>query len=435
MPRCSALALLLVLAGLAVLAAANAPPAPVDSKAHWTFWRGPSGQGYCDDTRVPLSWSEKENVLWKTKLPGHGNSTPIIHGDRIFLTAASEGGVERYVLCLRAGDGKVLWQRTAAKDVPRERTHAWNGYASPSCATDGTRVYAFFGTPGLFCYDYEGKLLWKHTFGTFVSKAGWGTAASPFLHEDLVIQNCDNDGGDGAAPAALVALDKKTGKPVWTTPRDQGRGFSTPRLIKMAGGRIDLVLNGPLGTWGYDPKTGAERWHCKRSDPRELARFGEPLPVDDGQRLFILSGRTGPYQVLKMPGSGDVTASHVLHSSPRKHRDVASPILWQGRGYAVDRAAVLSCFDLQTGKEIYTGRIGSRGANSLASPIALRGRLLWLLDDGTTVVIKPGAKPAIERKNKLDGGTLDFGASPAVAGGKLYLRSQSYLYCIGTRKG
>src|SRR5262249_12399587 len=158
-------------------------------------------------------------------------------------TAAGEGGAERHVLCVRASDGKVLWQRTAAKDVPRERTHQWNGFASPSCATDGKRVYAFFGTPGLFCYDVEGEPLWKHDFGTFVSEAGWGTAASPFLYEDLVIQNCDNDAGQpGAAPAALVALDKRTGKPGWSTPRNQGRGFSTPRLVKATGGRLDLVL-------------------------------------------------------------------------------------------------------------------------------------------------------------------------------------------------
>jgi outer membrane protein assembly factor BamB len=416
------------LAGLTALSAA-------DKTAHWTQWRGPTGQGYCDDTRVPLSWGEKENVLWKTKMPAGGHSTPIIHGDRIFLTAASARGADRYVLCVRASDGKILWQRTAASGVAAETSHSWNGWASPSCATDGKHVYAFFGTLGLFCYDVEGKQVWKHEFGTFVSV--WGTAASPLLYEDTVIQNCDNDGRRrGDAPAALVALDRKTGKVRWSTPRDQGRGFSTPRLMKVAGGRIDLVLNGPLGVWGYDPKTGKERWRCLRNDPREQGRFGEPLPVDDGQKMFILSGRTGPYQVLKMPGTGDVTDSHVLHSSPRRHRDVASPILWQGRVYVVDRSAVLSCYDLKTGKELYSGRLADRKrpANCMASPIAVRGKLLWVLDNGTTVVVTPGPKLVIDRKNKLDGGNLDYGASPAVADGKLYLRSQTYLYCIGEKK-
>src|SRR5262245_37222991 len=160
---------------------------------HWASWRGPSGQGYSEDRRVPLTWSDTANVLWKTALPGHGNSSPIIWGDRIFLTAASDNGKDRLLLCLRTGDGKLLWQQKVAEDPNPGKTHAWNRYASASCTTDGKHVYAFFGTPGLFCYDFDGKLIWKHPFGIFTSQAGWGTAASPFLHEGLVIQNCDND--------------------------------------------------------------------------------------------------------------------------------------------------------------------------------------------------------------------------------------------------
>ena len=140
----------------------------------WTHWRGPTGQGYVEDDRVPLTWSEKNNILWKMPLPGSGNSTPIIWGDKIFLTAASKNGNERYVLCLRASDGKLLWQRTASKGVPAGKTHTWNGFASASCATDGQRVYAFFGTPGLFCYDFEGKLLWQHQFWHLPERNGLG---------------------------------------------------------------------------------------------------------------------------------------------------------------------------------------------------------------------------------------------------------------------
>jgi outer membrane protein assembly factor BamB len=386
-----------------------------------------------EDDRVPLQWGETENVLWKTKLPGAGNSTPIVWGDRVFLTAAGGRGAVRTVLCLRASDGKILWRDDVARAAGGEPSHGWNGYASPSCVTDGRHVWSFFGTPGLFCHTAEGKLVWKKTFGTFYSQAGWGTGASPFLYEDLVILNCDNDGGPGSAPAALVALDKATGKPRWSSPRDQGRGFSTPRLLKAAGGRIDLVLNGPLGAWGYDPATGKERWRAPRTDPGDQARFGEPMPVDDGERLFILSGRKGPFQVLKMPGSGDLGRSHLIYQGRRRGRDVSSPILWQGRVYQADNAAVLTCYDLATGKELYTGVIGNRRNRSLASPVAIRGKLLWLLDDGTTVVLEPGPKLQVAARNKLPGGSLDFGASPAVAGGRLFLRSQSHLYCIGTK--
>jgi outer membrane protein assembly factor BamB len=408
---------------------------PTPRAANWPQWRGPSGQGYCDDTRAPLSWSETQNLLWKIKLPGPGNSTPIVWGDRIFLTAAGDRGAERYVLCVRASDGKVLWQKTAARGVVPERSHVWNGWASPSCATDGSHVYAFFGTPGLFCYDLEGNQLWKKTFGAFRSETGWGTGASPFLHGDRVILNCDNDGGPGAAPAALVAVDRKTGAVRWTTPRDQGQGFSTPRLIPCAG-RMDLVLNGPLGLWGYDPATGKERWRCTRSDPNDRHRFGEPMPVNNDKMIFVASGRDGPCQGLRLPDKGDVTRNHVVWQKPRGRgrRDVASAILWQDKVYCADRNALLTCYDLATGKELFASRLGRRGTNALASPIALRGHLLWLLDDGTTVVVKPGARLDIVRRNSLGGTSLDFGASPAVSNGRIFLRSQSHLYCIGQKK-
>jgi outer membrane protein assembly factor BamB len=432
----------LVIAVLVSFPAFAAAPAETSGPAFWPQWRGPSGQGYCGDSRVPLSWSETENLLWKAKLPGKGNSTPIIWGERIFLTASSPNGKERLVLCLSRRDGKILWQRDATRDALPERTYSWNGYASASCVTDGKHVYAFFGTPGLFCYDFEGRLVWKHDFGVFTSEAGWGTAASPFLFEDSVIQNCDNDGPAGlpkgatdkkAAPMALVGLDKKTGAVRWTTPRNQGRGFGTPRLMTMAGGRIDLVLNGPLGVWGYDPRSGKERWHCERSDPQGLARFGEPMPVSNGEMLFVLSGRPGACQAIRLPGEGDVTSSHIAWQGTRKgYRDVSSPILWEGRIYQADsRAEKLACYDLKTGKQVYDERCGGK---SLSSPIAVRGKLLFVLDTGVTLVVEPGEQFRIVRRNVLgEGRKIDFGASPAVAEGRLFLRSQEYLYCIGEK--
>jgi outer membrane protein assembly factor BamB len=409
--------------------------------ANWVHWRGPSGQGYSDDTRVPLTWSETKNVVWKVKLPGVGNSSPVVWGDRIFLTAASKDGDERYVLCLRKSDGKLLWQKTASKGVAPGRTHAWNGYASASCTTDGKHVYAFFGTPGLFCYDFEGNLAWKHYFGIFTSQTGWGTAATPFLFEDLVIQNCDNDGPEAlprerkpeeAAPMALIALDKTTGKERWRTERNMGRGFSTPRLITTPQGRVDLVLNSPQGVFAYNPRTGKEVWHCDRLGRN--ARFGEPLPVSNGDTLFVLSGRPGPIQAIRTGGSGDVSKTHLVWQTGRRGRDVSSPMLWNGLLYAVDRSAILTCYDSKTGKPLYSERL-AHGAVSMASPVALRGKLLWVLDTGETVVIEPGRTLKVVGRNKLgDGNQLDFNASPAIVDGQIFLRSQSYLYCIGEKK-
>jgi outer membrane protein assembly factor BamB len=394
---------------------------------------------------VPLQWSETENIAWKTQLPGTGNSTPIVWGERIFLTASSADGMERLVLCIRATDGKILWKQTASTGVPPGKTHAWNGYASASCTTDGRYVYAFFGTAGLFCYDVDGHQVWKHSFGVFADAPGWGSAASPFLYDDLVIQNCDNDGPDArakgtpaakVAPMALVALDKYTGAVRWSTPRNQGRGFSTPRLLSVGGGRNDLLLNGPLGLWGYDPATGQERWRCLRSDPDELQRFGEPIPVAEGDLLFVSSGRSGPCQAVRLPCDGDVTKTRVQWEAIRKgHRDVASAIVHNGLLYAADNKGMLTCLDLKTGKEHYNERIGNGKNKAIASPVLVRNRLLFLLDDGTTVVIEPGPTLRVAARNRIGSGELlDFGASPAIADGKLFLRSQSHLYCVAAKQ-
>jgi outer membrane protein assembly factor BamB len=411
----------------------------------WPQWRGPSAQGVSDDTRVPLTWSETRNLLWKTALPGPGNSTPVVWGDRIFLTASSNDGDERFVCCVRATDGKMLWQQTASKGVTPGKTHPWNGFASASCTTDGEHVYAFFGTPGLFCYDLDGRLVWKHSFGLFADGAGWGTAASPFLFENLVIQNCDNDGPAArpsgthtqeVAPMALVALDKDTGAVQWSAPRNQGRGFSTPRLLTLAGGRVDLLLNGPLGLWAYDPATGQERWRCLRSNPDDLGRFGEPIPVSAGDALFVSSGRPGPCQLLRLPAAGDVTKTNIVWEGVRKgHRDVSSAVVWEGRIYAADNKGILTCLDLKTGREIYNERIGNGKNKSLGSPVVIQGKLLFPLDDGVTVVVEPGPRFRVSARNRLGSGELlDFGASPAVADGRLFLRSQTHLYCVATRQ-
>src|SRR5262249_27506249 len=163
--------------------AADKSETPADK--NWTHWRGPTHDGYCTDTRVPLTWSEKENLLWKIDLPGAGNSSPIVWGNHVFLTASSKDGQERYLLCVGIKEGKILWQKTVSKGVQPGKTHNWNGFASASCTTDGEHVYAFYGTPGLFCYDFAGNEVWKYNFGVFTSRTGWGTSASPFLFEDL----------------------------------------------------------------------------------------------------------------------------------------------------------------------------------------------------------------------------------------------------------
>lgn len=431
-PAALGLALLLTAVGFR----AGAAPGRLSSQPEtWPSWRGPTGQGYSDDTRVPLVWSATHNLLWTCDLPGQGDSSPVVWGDHIFLTAAADGGKERRVLCVRATDGKLLWQRTAGQDAKPGKSHPWNGYATPTCVTDGKYVFAFFGTPGLFCYDFDGNLVWQHSFGLFTNSRSWGVAASPVLFEDLVIQNCDNDGAAGlapgqrpeAAPVALVALDKVTGKVRWQAERDQGHGYSTPVFVPTPEGRLDLVLNSPQGVWAYDPHTGKEVWHVDRKG--EQARFGEPSPAFGRDTLYETSGRPGPMQAIRLGGAGDLSRTHLLWQVERKgHRDVSSPILWGDLLYAADNRGILTCYEAQTGKTVYEQKLG---AKSLASPLSVRGKLLFLLDDGVTAVLEPGRQFKVVGRNKLgDGNQLEFIASPAVAAGRLFLRSQSRLYCV-----
>jgi outer membrane protein assembly factor BamB len=433
-------ALIIPVLGLLVMlsAAMAGDPGAVPAAGQWPHWRGPTFQGTSDDPKAPQTWGE-ENVLWKARLPGGGNSTPIVWGDRMYLTASGPGGVERFVLAVGTADGKVLWQQQAVSGAAAEKSHEWNGYASPSCATDGERVYAFFGTPGLFCFDRDGKLLWEHRFGVFVSETGWGVGATPFLFEDLVIQNCDNDGPKflppgsnpaDAAPAALVALDKRTGKEVWRTERNQGRGFSTPILVKTPAGRVDLVLNGPLGVWAYDPRSGKEVWHCDRKHTDE-DKFGEPLPVAAGDRLYATAGRPGTLQAIRLGGTGDLSQSGLIWEASRKDsRDVSSPLLAGGVIYLTDRQSRISGHDAQTGKLLFRERTPGGGKPFVASGVRLRDKLLFLREDGTTFVVEPGRPLKIVGKSVLADGT-EFRASPAIADGRIYLRSQTTLYAVG----
>jgi outer membrane protein assembly factor BamB len=264
------------------------------------------------------------------------------------------------------------------------------------------------------------------------------------LFENLVIQNCDNDGAAGlkggdpktAAPDSLVALNKETGGVEWSTPRDQGQGFSTPVLISTPAGRTDLVLNGPLGVWGYDPKTGKELWHCFRHPDDKNCKFGEPMPLFANGTIYTPAGREFGYlQAIKMDGEGDITKSGLAWELPRKGiRDVGSGILvGDCLIYADGRHATFSAHDIKTGKQLFFEYTKvQKGKAFYASPVLLNGKVLCLRQDGHTFVLEPGPTLNIVRENVLSDGT-DFSASPAIADGRMYLRSQTHLYCIGTK--
>lgn len=399
--------------------------------ANWAGWRGPGQDGHSGDLKVPLHWSASDNLAWQVDLPGTGNSSPVVWGERVFVTAAAAKGTQRWVVCIDRNRGQVLWQQTAAQGLAAEPVHEWNTHASATCVTDGERVYAFFGTPGLFCYDLDGRLLWHKSFGKLGCSTGWGTgAASPILFEDLVIINGDHgakrgqvDNGVDYGPSWLWALDKRTGDVVWKVPRNQGMGWCTP-ILWTGDGRQELVLNGQLGVWSYEPRTGKELWHVVGRKPDE--GFGEVTTVWGHGMLFVFTGKPGPAWAIRPGGRGDVSKTHVAWEIPRKDRDVSSPILVGHYLYTVSRTAIATCLDARSGKELWRERLGGKPCASL---LCVRGHVVFQSDDGTAYIIEPGPAFKLLCKNKLGDGD-EFRASPAVVDGQMLIRSTRRLYCV-----
>lgn len=386
-------------------------------ETNWPRWRGPEQDGHSAESAVPVKWSDSD-VVWKTQLPGIGQSSPIIWGDRIFLTAALDQGRERVVLGVDRPTGKILWQHTAWKGEP-EKVHNMNGWASASCVTDGQIVIAFFGRGGLHAYSVDGQPLWSRDLGTF--EGPWGTAACPILIDDLVVQNCDAD-----ANACLLALDKRTGQEVWRTKRRDHRGWSTPIVIA-AGGRRELVLNGHEGVQAYDPATGRELWFCKSFNGR-----GEPTVTPAADLLCVVNGLSGDFYAIRPGGNGDVTSTHMAWHTPRKGgRDCPSPIAIGNFVIVCDMSGIATCYDAQDGRIYWKERLNGKYSGS---PIAAGGLVYLLNEAGSTTVIKPGPQLEITAENPLSAGPAEiFRATLTPADGKLYLRSTTMLYCVGQR--
>jgi outer membrane protein assembly factor BamB len=396
---------------IASLQCVAAPP-------NWPRWRGPDGNGQSADTNLPSKW-DAAAIAWKTKLKGIGQSSPIIWGDRIFLTSALESGKTRLVMCLDRKDGSVLWEKEAWTGTP-EASHAQNGWATPSCATDGKRVIAFFGKGGLHCFDIEGKPLWSRDLGSF--PGAWGTAASPVIVGDLVIQNCDAQG-----EGLLVAVDKKTGKDAWKSkrPAPERGGWTTPVLID-SGSKQELVINGETTVTSHDPETGKVLWTCKT-----FAGRGDPTITPGQGLLFVVNGQPGDIYAIKPGGAGDITRSHMAWHTPRKNgRDQPSPILVGDYLVVASMTGITTCYQASTGKPLWTERL--KGVFS-SSPIAANGLVYFQNEAGETVVIKPGPALDIVATNTLGASGEVFRASLTPCNGQIFSRSDKVLYCIGKK--
>lgn len=386
---------------------------------NWPRFQGPDGSGHVTEKNLPLKWTPND-VVWKAQLKGLGHSTPIVHGDRIFLTSAVDNGLKRMVFCLNRNDGSVVWEQTVTTDV-LEKSHGMNGWAAASCATDGERVVAFFGPAGLHCYDVNGKKLWERNLGGFPGP--FGSAASPVILGNMVIQNCDAEG-----ESYLIALNKENGETIWKTARRNcpKGGWSTPILID-TGKRKELILNGEFGVQGYDPETGKDLWYCKSFNGR-----GTPIPAWGNGLLYVVNGKPGDLYAVRPGGSGDVTKTHMAFHAPRKGgRDLPSPMLVGKRVFVTSMSGVASMYDADSGKTVWTERLDGKFA---ASPIVIKGLIYIPNESGETLVIEPADTLKIVARNKVGGGSNEiFRASLAPSDGQIFCRSDRVLYCIGQR--
>jgi outer membrane protein assembly factor BamB len=389
-----------------------------EGSKYWPRWRGPSGQGLVSGTGYADRWSATQNIVWKTAIPGSGNSSPVIWGDHIFLTTAYDGGRRLALRAHSRTDGKLLWE-AFAPDGTAEFVHAKNGNASATAATDGERIYVSFGNRGLMAFDFEGKLVWRQDFGRISNY--WGTAGSPLLYKDRVILYQDQ-----SASAFVAAFDTKTGRQLWRTSRDGSVGWGTPVAVHV-GDHDELIVHGQNKVQAYNPDTGRELWRCNGSLQEVI-----PTPVVGYGLLFCSSGRAGPTLAIRPGGQGDVTRSHLVWSSPRGSPFVPSPILYGEHLYMVnDMQSIVTAFQATTGETLFQGRLGvAQREGFSASPVAFDGKVFFTNDEGETFVLKAGPKYELLHTNNIGERTL---ASPALVDGRWYVRTERNLIAIGTR--
>jgi outer membrane protein assembly factor BamB len=399
---------------------------------NWPGWRGPRGDGTSHEKGLPVTWSETQNIRWKTPIPGKGHSSPIVWGDRVFVTTCLEEKGERVLMCLDRRDCKILWQRVVLT-APLERKHSLNSYASSTPVTDGKHVWvAFLAYPDMHvaCYDSYGNQVWMRSPGKLLSVHGF--CSSPILHKNLVLLNGDQD-----AEAYLVALDKETGAERWRVNRpNRTRSYCTPILIhsKNKPNVTQLVLSGSKCVTGYDADTGKLLWLIVGPTEQYVASL---VFLDDV--LFLTTGFPEFHLMGISPeGEGNITDSkyirwHIPHKVNRVNSNsgasyVPSPIAAGGHFYVVSDTGYLSCLEPQTGKRLWKEKLARHVS---ASPVLAGGHLYFVDDDGTTYVLKANAKFSVLHRNKLDD---ECYASPVIAQGNLFIRGLHNLYCIGAEK-
>ena len=446
---------------------------------NWARWRGPYDNGMAVGD-APISWSDTENIKWKVEPPGKGHSSPVIWGDKIFITTAiatepipevsshfrprgnrggsegergqphagpaghgppggdqshrrkggpgrgmslgEAGGVEHkfVVLCLDRNTGKFLWERTVNVVKPHEGYHArYGSFASHSPVTDGKRVYAYFGSRGVYAFDLEGNLVWEKDLGRMEKILQFGEGTAPVLHEDTLILKRDHQGD-----SSIVALDKRTGQKLWGTPRDEITSWSAPLVVEH-NDRTQVIVSATGKTRSYDFETGEVIWEAAG-----LGRNVIPNPVHQDNIVIVMSGFRNPNLLaIRLGGQGDLTDSDaILWTNQRANSYTPSPVLYDNKLYVVTDNGFISCYHAETGEPYYQQMRLPKPYRFKASPVGANGKLYLASEDGDVLVLKMGEEYEVIATNALKG--QSFISSPAIVNGEIFLRSETALFCI-----
>ena len=433
----------------------------------WPQWRGPDGTGFAPNCYPPTEWSESKNVRWKVEVPGSGHASPIVFGDRVFVITAQKtdqvakpekeaessnedaaetppargrrggrggrGGrgwmqtekpsnvYQFMVLAYDRKDGREIWRKTVRENVPHQGKHQTGSFASNSPITDGEHIYAYFGSHGLYCLDFDGNVKWEKDLGDMTIRMSFGEGASPALYGNTLIVPWDHEGD-----SFIVALDKTSGEEIWRVVRTEGTTWTTPVVVEVKG-KPQVILAGTKATISYDLASGQEIWRCSGLTMNVI-----PTPVVGHGMIYLMSGfRGSSLQAVKLEeAQGDITGSEAIAWTHNRGTPYTPSPLLSGRNlyFLGSNNGILSCFDAVTGKAHYAGERLDQVRNVYASIVGADGRVYICGRDGNIAVIEDGPTFKTLATNSLDEG---INATPAIVGDEIYLRGDQHLYCIG----
>ena len=424
------------------------------AEVNWPSFRGAQAMGVAQGYKTPALWSveKSRNIKWRTPIPGLGHSSPVIWGDKLFVTTAVKEGAEAALkvglygniesvnegvphrwelLCLDKSNGKVVWRTAAHEGIPTMKRHPKSSQASSTPATDGERIACIFGSEGLFCFSVEGKLLWRKSLGAMdsgfyvVPSAQWGFASSPVIHDGRVIVQCDVQ-----TNSFLAAFDVRDGREMWRTPRVEVPTWSTP-TVALRDGRAQVIVNGYKHIGGYDLASGKEIWKLRGGGDIPV-----PTPVVADDLIFITNahGRMAPIYAIKLGAAGDISlaenqtnSQHIAWSMPRRGNYMQTPIVVGDYLYCCNDAGVLACYKAKTGENLYTERLGPGGSGFSASAVAADGKIYFTSELGTIFVVKAGPKFEVLANNEMGETCM---ATPAISEGVLFFRTRHQIVAI-----